>query len=172
MRSRATVFLSLAAVTGILLPGCASTSTPEPTTTAATEDVVESSLEQPAAAGDRVGAEGLALEVWSSTVPDEGAAATLDEPEAGSQWVTVNVAQWVTDDGLSDVDVAPVLRSTADDTFTGAAVSQRAVEVPMTPEKSYTFVWSFQVPEALVDAGSLVLCVGEGDAGCSAIATG
>jgi hypothetical protein len=42
----------------------------------------------------------------------------------------------------------------------------------MTPEKSYTFAWSFQVPEDLVDAGSLVLCVGEGDAGCSAIAAG
>ncbi len=58
--------------------------------------------------------------MWSSTVPDESAAATLGDPEAGSQWVTVNVAQWVTDEGLSDVDVAPVLHSTADESFTAA----------------------------------------------------
>ena len=172
MRSRRTAFLSIVVAAGILLVGCASTSTPEPTATAPTEAVVESSLSAPAAAGDRVGADGLALEVWSSTVPDESAAAALGDPESGSQWVTVNVAQWVTDEGLSDVDVAPVLRSTGDDSFTGAAVSPRSVEVPMTPEKSYTFVWSFQVPEALVDASSLVLCVSDGDSGCSAIAAG
>ena len=138
----------------------------------ATEAVVESSVEEPAAPGERVGADGRALEVWSVTVPDESAAATLDEPEAGSQWVTVNVAQWVSEEDLSDVDAAPVLRSTADESFTGEAESQRSVEVPMTPEKSYTFVWSFQVPEELVDAESLVLCVGEGDEGCSALTAG
>ena len=171
MRSRSTALLSIAAVAGLLLAGCASTSS-ETTSTAAAEDIVESTLEAPAAAGERVGADGLALEVWSSTVPDESAAAALEEPAEGSQWVTVNVAQWVTDEGLSDVDVAPVLRSTADESFTAAGESQRSVEVPMTPEKSYTFVWSFQVPEDLVDAASLVLCVGEGDEGCSAIAAG
>ena len=170
MRSRTTALLSIAAVSGLLLAGCASTTTPEPTETVATEAVVESSYAEPAAAGERVGADGLALEVWSSTVPDESAAAAIDEPDAGNQWVTVNVAQWVTDEDLSDVDVAPVLRSTTDESFTAAAVSQRSVEVPMTPEKSYTFVWSFQVPEDLVDAASLLLCVGEGDEGCSAIA--
>ncbi len=172
MRSRSTALLSITAIGGLLLVGCASPSTPEPSPTAATEDVVESSLEQPAAAGERVGAEGLALEVWSSTVPDESAAAIVGDPDAGSQWVTVNVAQWVTDEGLSDVDVAPVLHSTADESFTGTAVSPRAGEVPMTPEKSYTFVWSFQVPEDLVDGESLVLCVGPGDTGCSALTTG
>lgn len=172
MRARGSLLLSVTAVTGLLLVGCASTSTPEPTDTAPADAVVESSLEQPAPAGERVGDDGLALEVWSSTVPDESAAGVLGDPEAGSQWVTVNVAQWVTDEGLSDVDVAPVLRSTGDESFSGTAVSPRSVEVPMTPEKSYTFVWSFQVPEALVDGGSLVLCVGEGDTGCSEITAG
>jgi hypothetical protein len=172
MRSRDAGFLSIATVAALLLVGCTQTSTPEPTTTAATEDIVESSLDQPAVAGERVGADGLALEVWSSTVPDESAAGALGDPEAGSQWVTVNVAQWVSDEGLSDVDVAPVLHSAGDESFTGTAVSPRSVEVPMTPEKSYTFVWSFQVPEALVDGSSLVLCVREGDSGCSAITAG
>ena len=88
---------------------------------------------------------------------------------AGNQWVTVNVAQWVSEKGQSDVDVAPVLRSTTDESFSADAVSQRSVEVPMTPEKSYTFVWSFQVPEDLVDAETLVLCVGSGDEGCSSL---
>src|SRR6478735_574747 len=105
MRSRSSVLLSLAAVAGILLVGCAPNSTPEPTTTAPAEAVVESSLDQPAAAGDRVGADGLALEVWSSAVPDESAASALGDPDAGSQWVTINVAQWVTDEGQSDTDV-------------------------------------------------------------------
>ena len=170
MRSRSTALLSIAAVSGLLLAGCASTADSEPTATSAADSVVESSVTEPAAAGERVGADGNELEVWSSIVPDESAAATLDEPAEGTQWVTVNVAQWVTDEGRSDVDVAPVLRSTDDESFSAEAVSQRAVEVPMTPEKSYTFVWSFQVPEDLVDASTLVLCVGEGDEGCSSLA--
>lgn len=171
MRSRSTALLSIAAVSGLLLAGCASTAEPEPTASSASSSVVESSVSEPAAAGQRVGADGDELEVWSSIVPDESAAATLDEPEAGSQWVTVNVAQWVSDEGRSDVDVAPVLRSTADESFSADAVSQRSVEVPMTPEKSYTFVWSFQVPEDLVDASTLVVCVGSGDEGCSSLVT-
>ncbi len=169
MRSRSTALLSIAAVSGLLLAGCASAADSEPTSTSAADAVVESSVTEPAAAGERVGADGNELEVWSSIVPDESAAATLDEPAEGNQWVTVNVAQWVTDEGQSDVDVAPVLRSTDDESFSAEAVSQRAVEVPMTPEKSYTFVWSFQVPEDLVDASSLVLCVGSGDEGCSSL---
>jgi hypothetical protein len=170
MRSRSIAVLSIAAVSGLLLAGCASTAGSEPTPTSASSSVVESSVTKPAAAGERVGADGNELEVWSSIVPDESAAATLDEPEAGNQWVTINVAQWVTDKGQSDVDVAPVLRSTADESFSADAVSQRSVDVPMTPEKSYTFVWSFQVPEDLVDAETLVVCVGSGDEGCSSIA--
>jgi len=169
MRSRSTALLSIAAVSGLLLAGCASTAEPEPTATSAASTVVESSITDPAAASERVGADGNALEVWSSTVPDASAAATLEEPEAGNEWVTVTVAQWVTDEGQSDVDVAPVLRSTADESFSAEAVSQRSVEVPMTPAKSYTFVWSYQVPEDLVDASSLVLCVGSGDEGCSSL---
>jgi len=169
MRSRSTALLSIAAVSGLLLAGCASTADSEPTSTSAPDAVVESSVAEPAAAGERVGADGNELEVWSSIVPDESAAATLDEPAEGNQWVTVNVAQWVTDDGQSDVDVAPVLRSTTDESFSADAVSQRSVDVPMTPEKSYTFVWSFQVPEDLVDAETLVVCVGSGDEGCSSL---
>ncbi|HEY9308867.1 MAG TPA: hypothetical protein VIP82_13785 [Microbacterium sp.] len=169
MRSRSTALLSIAAVSGLLLAGCASTAEPEATPTSAASSVVESSVTEPAAAGERVGVDGNELEVWSSIVPDESAAAVLDEPEAGNQWVTVNVAQWVTDEDLSDVDVAPVLRSTEDESFSADAVSQRSVDVPMTPEKSYTFVWSFQVPEALVDAETLVVCVGSGDEGCSSL---
>jgi len=169
MRSRSTALLSIAAVSGLLLAGCASTADSTPTATSAADAVVESSVAEPAAAGERVGADGNELEVWSSIVPDESAAGTLDEPEAGSQWVTVNVAQWVTEKGQSDVDVAPVLRSTEDESFSADAVSQRSVDVPMTPEKSYTFVWSFQVPEDLVDPSTLVLCVGSGDEGCSSI---
>ncbi len=169
MRSRNTAILSIAAVSGLLLAGCASTAAPESTPTSAASSVVESSVTEPAAAGERVGADGLELEVWSSTVPDESAAGTLGDPDAGNQWVTVNVAQWVTDEDLTDVDVAPVMRSTTDESFSAEAVSQRSVEVPMTPEKSYTFVWSFQVPEDLVDAEALVVCVGEGDEGCSSL---
>jgi outer membrane murein-binding lipoprotein Lpp len=169
MRSRSTALLSIAAAAGLLLAGCASTAEPEPTASSAASKVVESSVTDPAAAGERVGADGNELEVWSSTVPDESAAGTLGDPDAGNQWVTVNVAQWVTDEGQKDVDVAPVLRSTDDESFSAEAVSQRSVEVPMTPEKSYTFTWSFQVPEDLVDPQALVLCVGSGDEGCSSL---
>ncbi|MFC8682085.1 hypothetical protein ACFT30_11225 [Microbacterium ureisolvens] len=170
MRSRSTALLSIAAASALLLAGCASAADSEPNDTSAADSVVESSVTEPAAAGERVGADGNELEVWSAIVPDESAAAVLDEPEAGNQWVTVNVAQWVADEDQSDVDVAPVLRSTADESFSADAVSQRSVDVPMTPEKSYTFVWSFQVPEDLVDAETLVLCVGSGDEGCSSLA--
>ena len=169
MRSRSTALLSIVAVSGLLLAGCASTASPEPTSSSAADSVVKSSVTEPAAAGERVGADGTELEVWSSIVPDESAAATLDEPAEGNQWVTVNVAQWVSEKGQSDVDVAPVLRSTTDESFSADAVSQRSVEVPMTPEKSYTFVWSFQVPEDLVDTETLVVCVGSGDEGCSSL---
>lgn len=169
MRSRSTALLSIAAVSALLLAGCASTAGSDSTPSSASSTVVESSVTEPAAAGERVGADGSELEVWSSTVPDESAAGTLGDPDAGNQWVTVNTAQWVTDKGQSDVDVAPVLRSTDDDSFSAEAVSQRSVEVPMTPEKSYTFVWSFQVPEDLVDAETLVVCVGDGDEGCSTL---
>ena len=169
MRSRNIAILSVVAVSGLLLAGCAADANPEPTSTSAASSVVESSVTEPAPAGERVGADGVELEVWSSIVPDDSAAGALGDPEAGSQWVTVNVAQWVTEKGQSDVDVAPVLRSTADESFSAEAVSQRSVEVPMTPEKSYTFVWSFQVPEDLVDAEALVVCVGAGDEGCSSL---
>lgn len=172
MRSRSTALLSIAAVSGLLLAGCASTAEPASTPTSAADSVVESSVTEPAPASERVGADGNELEVWSSKVPDESAAATLDEPEAGNQWVTVSIAQWVSEKGLSDVDVAPVLRSTADESFSADAVSQRSIDVPMTPDKSYTFVWSFQVPEDLVDAETLVVCVGSGDEGCSSLVTG
>lgn len=170
MRSRSTAILSIAAA-AVLLAGCSST--PAPASTSATDQVVESSFESPAAMSERVGADGVALEVWSSAAPDGAAEAVLDAPEAGTQWVTVNVAQWVSTEGLKDVDAAPVLRSTVDDSFVGTAVSPRSVEVPMTPEKSYTFAWSFQVPENLVDPGALVLCTTDADdSACSALVKG
>ncbi|QKJ20183.1 hypothetical protein [Microbacterium hominis] len=170
MRTPRAAVLSLTAASALLLAGCATTAASEPTTvTSPAADVVDSSFSAPGAAGERVGADGVALAVWSTAVPDESAAAVLGDAEAGSQWVTVNVAQWVAEEGLSDVDVAPVLRSSADEEFAAAAVSQRSIEVPMTADKSYTYVWSFQVPEDLVDAEGLVLCVGEGNEGCSSL---
>jgi len=173
MRSRSTAVLALLAASGLLLAGCASAgsgSSPEatPDTTPAVT-IVDSSLTDPAAVGERVGADGNSLEVWSGIVPDEAAAGALGDPEAGTQWVTANVAQWVTDDDLTGADVAPVLRSTTDDSFEGTAVPQQSVDVVMKPGKSYTYVWSFAVPDDLVDADSLVLCVGTGDEGCSSL---
>lgn len=171
MRSRSTAVLSLLAASGLLLAGCASTpsSDAKPEKTAPAVSIVESSLTDPAAVGERVGADGKQLEVWSGIVPDEAAAGALGDPEAGTQWVTANVAQWVSDEGLTGADVAPVLRSTADDSFEGVAVPQQNVDVEMKPDTSYTYVWSYAVPEALVDPSTLVICVGDGDEGCSTL---
>lgn len=172
MRARSAAVLSLAAIAGLALAGCSSTPAEDASTESpASATVTSSSWEEPAAAGDRVGAEGVDLQVWSNTTPDEGAIATLGEPAEGTQWVTLNVAQWVAEDGLKDVDVAPVLRSTADESFAGEAVSPRSVEVPMTADKLYTYAWSYQVPEELVDPAGLILCTSADEvAGCSAIA--
>lgn len=169
MRSRSIAVLSLVAASGLLLAGCASTPAADPTTAAPT--LATSSVEAPAAAGERVGTEGLDLQVWSATAPDEAAAATLGDPAEGSSWVTVTLAQWVSEDGKKDTDVAPVLRSSADADFAGEAVSPRRVEVPMTADQSYTYAWSFQVPEDLVDPATLAVCTSaDADAACSQIA--
>ncbi len=171
MRARSAAILSLTTIAGLTLAGCASTSSEEPTDAASSTEVTASSWEEPAAAGDRVGAEGVDLQVWSNSTPDESAATTLGELTEGNQWVTLNVAQWVSGEGLSDTDVAPVLRSTADDTFEGTAVSPRAAEVPMTADQLYTYVWSFEVPAELVDPAELIVCTSADEiAGCSAIA--
>jgi len=172
MRSRSAVVLSLAAVAGLALAGCSSTPDAQETSKAPTAaSVVESSVSSPAAVGDRVGAAGLELQVWSSAAPDGAAAGTLGDPAEGTQWVTVNVGQWVSEDGLKDTDVAPVLRSSADAEFAGEAVSPRSVEVPMTAGETYTYAWSFSVPEALVDPAQLIVCTSaEADAACSSIA--
>ncbi|HYP74207.1 MAG TPA: hypothetical protein VEP72_08960 [Microbacterium sp.] len=168
MRARRAAVLSLSALAALALAGCSAGGSAEPTPTAS---VAASSYEAPAAAGDRVGVDGLDLQVWSATAPDDAAAATVGDPADGSQWVTVNLAQWTSADGQSDVDVAPVLRSTADDSFTADAVSPRAVEVPMTAGKTYTYAWSFEVPEDLVDGAQLVVCTSaDDDAACSLIA--
>ncbi|WP_431802008.1 hypothetical protein [Microbacterium sp. bgisy203] len=173
MRSRSTAVLSLTAIAVLALAGCATqpasdgAGTAEPSPTAS---VAESSYASPAVAGERTGVDGTDLQLWSSVAPDEGAVGTLGDPDAGNQWVTVNVAQWTAAADQTDVDVAPVLRSTADESFTGTAVSPRAVDVPMTADKLYTFAWSFQVPENLVDATSLVLCTSaDADAACTSI---
>lgn len=165
MRARRAAVLSLSALAALALAGCSAGADAEPTPTAA---VAESSYTTPAAAGDRVGVDGLDLQVWSATVPDEAAAAGLGDPAEGSVWVTVNVAQWTSEDGQKDVDVAPVLRSTAETSFAADAVSPRAVEVPMTADKTYTYAWSFEVPEGLVDGAQLVVCTSaDDDAACS-----
>lgn len=173
MRARSAVILSLAVLTGAALAGCAPTpsdeSTPSPTASGAA--TVESSYDAPAASGDRVGTDGNDLQVWSSTVPDEEAAATVGEPAEGTQWVTITAAQWTSEEGQNDVDVAPVLRSTADADLAAEAASPRSIEVPMTTDKSYTFAWSFAVPEDLVDPVTLLVCTSaDADAACSAIA--
>lgn len=169
MRSRSTAVLSLFAAAGLLLAGCASNAPAAAPGGTPGVTVVASSITEPASVGERVGAHGNALEVWSGIVPDEAAAGALGAPEAGTQWVTANVAQWVEDDDLTGADVAPVLRSTADESFQGVAVPQQNVDVVMKPGKSYTYVWSYQVPVELVDADALVLCVGPGDEGCSSL---
>jgi len=172
MRARAAAVLSIAAIAGLALAGCASESADQkPSDTPASSAVTESSWEAPAAAGDRIGADGVDLQVWSNITPDESAVATLGEPAEGTQWVTLNVAQWVSDEGLNDIDVAPVLRSAADDTFEAEAVSPRNAEIPMTADQLYTYVWSFEVPEELVDPAQLIVCTSADEvAGCSAIA--
>ncbi len=169
MRSRSTAVLSIVAASGLLLAGCASSASTDPgstpSATAPAVTFVESSLTEPAAVGERVGADGNMLEVWSGIVPDD----TMGAASEGMLWVTTNVAQWVTEEGLTGADVAPVLRSTTDESFAGTAVAQQNVDVEMKPGKSYSYVWSFEVPEALVSAENLVLCVGEGDEGCSSL---
>jgi len=162
MRSRSSAILSVLAVSGLLLAGCASGATPSETS-APDASVVESTVTEPASVGERVGADGVMLEVWSGAVPDE----TIGEADPGNQWVTANVAQWVTEEGVTAADVAPVLRSTADESFSAEAEARQNVDIEMAPNNSYTFVWSYQVPEDLVDPATLVLCVGDGDEGCS-----
>lgn len=169
MRSRSTAVLSVLAVSGLLLAGCASAESDSSPDAAPTETVAASSISEPAAVGERVGADGTMLEVWSGIVPDAAAAGALGDPDAGSQWVTANVAQWVTDEDLTGADVAPVLRSATDDSYEGVAVAQQNVDVVMKPGRSYTYVWSYQVPEELVDPEALVICVDAGDEGCSSL---
>ena len=120
MRSRSTAVLSVLAASGLLLAGCASgqpAAAPEATSTV---NVVESSITEPAAVGERVGVDGTQLEVWSGIVPDDAAAGALGDPEPGTRWVTANVAQWVSVEGLTGAELAPVLRSTADESFEGS----------------------------------------------------
>ncbi|WP_194409280.1 hypothetical protein [Microbacterium cremeum] len=169
MRSRSTAVLSILAASGLLLAGCASgqpAATPE---AAPAVSVVESSITEPAAVGERVGVDGTQLEVWSGIVPDDAAAGALGDPEPGTRWVTANVAQWVSVEGLTGAELAPVLRSTADEAFAGVAVPQQNADVVLKPGRTYTFVWSYAVPEALVDPEALVLCVDTGDEGCSVL---
>ncbi len=163
MRSRSIAILSALAASGLLLAGCASGSTPSESPSASAPAIVESSITEPAPVGERVGADGVLLEVWSAAIPDE----TIGEADPGNQWVTANVAQWVTDEGVTAADVAPVLRSSADESFSAEGEARQNVDIELAPNKSYTFVWSYQVPEDLVDPASLVLCVGDGDEGCS-----
>lgn len=169
MRSRSTAVLSLTALAVVALAGCAAGDTSPDATSAA--PVVESSYDSPATAGDRIGVDGADLQVWSASVPDGGAAAALGDPDTGNEWVTVNVAQWTSTADQTDAEVAPVLRSSADESLEAEAVSPRSVDVPMTADKLYTFAWSFQVPQDLVDESTLVLCTSASDdAACTAIA--
>lgn len=165
MRSR-TAILSIVAASALLLAGCAAESTSPSKPTDKAPEVVASSVTDPAAVGERVGADDLQLEVWSGIIPNE----TLGEAGAGHQWVTANVGQWVTAEGVAAADVAPVLRSTADESFSAEGVANQYMDFELAPGKSYTFVWNYQVPDELVDPATLVLCVGEGDEGCSLLA--
>ncbi len=165
MRSR-TAVLSIIAASALLLAGCASESETSSKPAEKGTEVVTSSITEPAAVGERVGAEDLMLEVWSGIIPNE----TLGEAEAGHQWVTANVGQWVSEEGFAAADVAPVLRSTADESFSAEGVANQYMDFELAPGKSYTFVWNYQVPDELVDPATLVLCVGEGDEGCSLLA--
>ena len=169
MRSRSTVVLSILAASGLLLAGCASGEPAAAPEAATTVNVVESSITQPAAVGERVGVDGTQLEVWSGIVPDDAAAGALGDPEPGTRWVTANVAQWVSVEGLTGAELAPVLRSTADESFQGVAVPQQNADVVMKPGRSYTYVWSYAVPEALIDPEALVLCIDTDDEGCSVL---
>lgn len=163
MRSRTAILPIVAASSLLLLAGCASESNGSSSSEGANSDVVESSITEPAAVGERVGAGDLMLEVWSGIIPNE----TLGEADAGNQWVTANVGQWVSAEGYEAADVAPVLRSTADESFSAEGVANQYMDFELKPGQSYTFVWNYQVPEELVDAETLVVCVGEGDEGCS-----
>jgi len=176
MRSKSIALLTIAAAAS-LLAGCATlpagtegTATPAASAPAELEttQVVEASFEQPANVGERFGADGVALEVWSGIAPDESAPAALGELAEGNVWVTTHTAQWVAEPIDTNFDVAPVLRSTTDESLTFEAVSPREAGIPMTAEKLYTFPWYFQVPAHLADAESLVLCV-TADGACSLI---
>ncbi len=164
MRSR-TAILSIVAASALLLAGCAAESPSSSKPADKGTEIVASSVTEPAAVGERVGAEDRTLEVWSGIIPNE----TLGEAEAGHQWVTANVGQWVSEE-VGAADVAPVLRSTADETFSAEGVANQYMDFELAPGKSYTFVWNYQVPDELVDPATLVLCVGEGDEGCSLLA--
>lgn len=178
MKRRVTGILTLAAGVA-LLAGCATNAatdaseTTAPTKAAST--VAESSYDAPAAFAESVGTDELSMQVWSSVVNDETVAGALGAPEAGNVWVTLTTA--TKDNGsadLVDTDVAPVLRSTTDADATYEAVSPREEPVALkTKGQSYTFAWSFQVPEDKAVAADLIACLDDAagkELGCSAIA--
>jgi hypothetical protein len=123
MRSRSTAVLSVAALAALALAGCSAGSGHRPPPRRP-RPVVESSYASPAAVGDRTGVAGDDLQVWSASVPDSGAAASLGDPGGGQRVVIVNVAQWVAASGKTDVDAAPVFRPTADKAVEGKAASR------------------------------------------------
>lgn len=172
MRSRSIALVSLAAVSGLVLAGCSSDGgDADAGTSPSAAAVVESSYAEPAAAGERVGQDGDDLQVWSNTVPDAALAEVLGDPADGTTWVSVYVGQYTATEGQTDADVAPVLRSSTDESFEATAVSTTGTEVPMSVDRLYTYSWAFEVPEDLADATSLILCTSvDENAGCSAIA--
>ncbi|MBV0893819.1 hypothetical protein [Microbacterium sp. NC79] len=175
MKRRVSGILTLAA-TAALLTGCATTAatdaqeTPAPKETAA---IAASSFDAPVAFSESFGTADLSAQVWSALVNDETVAGALGAPEAGNVWVSATTATKAAATDLVDTDVAPVLRSTSDETASYIAVSPRETEIPLaTAGQSYSFQWAFQVPEDKALAEDLVICLDDAEGnelGCSAI---
>lgn len=178
MKRRLSGILTLAAAAA-LLAGCATTAATDANeTTAPTKEassIAESSIDSPVGFAESFGTDDLSMQVWSTIVADETVIGTLGAPEEGNVWVSMTTATTSNaSTDLVDTDVAPVLRSTAVADASYEAVSPRATTIPLaTQGQSYTFQWSFQVPEAQAVAGDLVVCLDDAegnDLGCSAIA--
>ena len=175
MKRRVSGILTLAA-TAALLTGCATTAATDAKESSAPKETVAiatSSFDAPVAFTESFGTDDLSMQVWSAVVADETVIGTLGEPEAGNVWVSTTTATKSTSTDLVDTDVAPVLRSTSDETVAYEAVSPRENEIPLaTANQSYSFQWAFQVPEDKAVAEDLVICLNDAEGaelGCSAI---
>ncbi len=176
MKRRVSGILTLAA-TAALLTGCATTAATDAKETPAPEKetvaIAASSFDAPVAFTESFGTADLSMQVWSALVNDETVAGALGATEAGNVWVSATTATKAVATDLVDTDVAPVLRSTSDETASYLAVSPRETEIPLaTAGQSYSFQWAFQVPADKAVAEDLVICFDDAEGnelGCSAI---